>query len=143
MKGRVVLSFQPALLVLMGLALADAIWASYGVKPTDTLLSPLEFLSSWPNSRVLFDLWLIAMLGGAYCVPLYTQLQRQVRDHQRARAFALNNVMNAFFMVISAILILLAYTLGLNWLEMAIWGIGLIVIMAIGFQLTYKNVDFL
>ncbi len=128
LKGRTRLRYQPYLLVLMAIALADALWATQGATQRLQLLSVGEYLSQWPGNRVVFDLLWIAVLGGAYCVPLYTQLQRQVPDAERARAFALNNVMNALFMVFSALLIMAGYLSGLNWL--AIGWIGVVVIIA-------------
>ena len=126
LRGRTQLRYQPYLLALIALALADALWATSGVIAPETLLNWREYLSQWPGNRVVFDLLWVAILGGAYCLPLYTQLQRQVPDSQRARAFALNNVMNALFMVLSALAIMAGYMLGGDWLQL---GTGLIVII--------------
>ncbi|WFE69595.1 MFS transporter [Thiomicrospira sp. R3] len=130
LKGRTQLRYQPFLLVLMALALLDAIWASSQVPVQTNLLSLTEYLTQWPGNRVMFDLLLLAILAGAYAVPLYTQLQRQVADEERAQAFALNNVMNALFMVGSAILIMLGYSIGLNWLQVAAGLVVAILLMA-------------
>ncbi|MGE4501612.1 MAG: MFS transporter [Thiomicrospira sp.] len=131
LKGHNHLRYQSSFLILMALALADALWASAQVVPAEQLFSIAEFLSQWPGNRVLFDLFIISLLGGAYCVPLYTQLQRQVPADQRARAFALNNWMNALFMVVSAVAIMLGYALGLDWLNIGWLGVGLIVVFAL------------
>jgi MFS family permease len=131
LKGRTQLRYQPFLLLLMALALADAIWATSQVPLQTSLLSLTDYLSQWPGNRVMFDLLLLAVFAGAYAVPLYTQLQRQVVSSQRAQAFALNNVMNALFMVASAIVIMLGYMLGLNWLNLATGLVFVMVIMAI------------
>lgn len=130
LKGRTRLRYQPFLLLFMAMALADAIWASSQVMQRLELQSVSEFMLSWPGNRVMFDLLLIAIFGGMYCVPLYTQLQRQVPEKQRARAFALNNVMNALFMVLSALLIIVGYQLGFDWLLIASIGVGIILLMA-------------
>lgn len=126
LRGRTQLRYQPYLLALMALALADALWATSGASVPENLLNWREYLSQWPGNRVVFDLLWLAILGGAYCVPLYTQLQRQVPETQRARAFALNNVMNALFMVLSALAIMAGYMLGGDWLQL---GTGLILII--------------
>lgn len=131
LKGRTQLRYQPFLLLLMALALADAIWATSQVPLQDQLLSLTDYLSQWPGNRVMFDLLLLALFAGAYAVPLYTQLQRQVVSSQRAQAFALNNVMNALFMVVSALLIMLGYSLSFNWLEVAAGLILVMLVMAI------------
>lgn len=130
LKGRTRLRYQPFLLVFIALALADALWATSQVTAQAELKTWAQFLVSWPGNRVMFDLLLIAIFGGMYCVPLYTQLQRQVSEKQRARAFALNNVMNALFMVLSALLIMLGYQFGLDWLQIGALGVLLILAMA-------------
>lgn len=132
LKGRTRLHYQPYFLALIGLALADALWATAHVIPGVTLFSINDFLTLWPANRVLFDLFIISILGGAYCVPLYTQLQRQVEAGHRARAFALNNWMNALFMVLSALGIMLGYALGLDWLALGWIGVALIMLFALG-----------
>ena len=67
-------------------------------------LAGLGLFLSHPGSwRVLGDLLAIAVCGGLYIVPLYTILQTRSDADSRARAIAANNVMNAAFMVISAV----------------------------------------
>ena len=61
------------------------------------------FLTHPASWRVLGDLLAIAICGGLYIVPLYTILQTRSDADSRARAVAANNVMNAAFMVISAV----------------------------------------
>ncbi|UQB42300.1 MFS transporter [Thiomicrospira microaerophila] len=131
LKGRTQLRYQPFLLLLMAVALVDAIWVTSQVPQQSQLLSLTDYLSQWPGNRVMFDLLLLALFAGAYAVPLYTQLQRQVVSRQRAQAFALNNVMNALFMVASALLIMLGYSLNFNWLEVAAGLVFAMLIMAI------------
>jgi acyl-[acyl-carrier-protein]-phospholipid O-acyltransferase/long-chain-fatty-acid--[acyl-carrier-protein] ligase len=62
-----------------------------------------EFLIFFASWRVLGDLLAIAICGGLYIVPLYTILQARSPADSRARAVAANNIMNALFMVISAL----------------------------------------
>ena len=131
LKGRTQLRYQPFLLVLMALALADAIWATSQVPVQSSLLSLTEYLIQWPGNRVMFDLLLLAVFAGAYAVPLYTQLQQHVVGTERAQAFALNNVMNALFMVASALLIMFGYSIGLNWLDVATGLLITLLLMAI------------
>jgi acyl-[acyl-carrier-protein]-phospholipid O-acyltransferase/long-chain-fatty-acid--[acyl-carrier-protein] ligase len=56
--------------------------------------------ASW---RVLFDLLMISVCGGLYIVPLYAIMQARSEETERARTIAANNVLNALFMVASAI----------------------------------------
>lgn len=68
-----------------------------------TLMSAAEFMSHLENMRVLADLLLIAICGGLYIVPLYAIMQHHSDPAYRARTIASNNVLNALFMVLSAL----------------------------------------
>jgi acyl-[acyl-carrier-protein]-phospholipid O-acyltransferase/long-chain-fatty-acid--[acyl-carrier-protein] ligase len=61
--------------------------------------------------RVLFDLFLMAISGGVYIVPLYAIMQHRSAPAHRARVIAANNVVNAVFMVASAILTIILLSL--------------------------------
>ncbi len=63
----------------------------------------VTFLADSNNYWVLFDLLMIGIFGGFYIVPLYAVIQERSDDENRAQVIALNNVMNAVFMVASAI----------------------------------------
>lgn len=54
--------------------------------------------------RVMFDIVMIGLSGGFYIVPLYAYMQAQSPDTHRARIIASNNILNALFMVVSAII---------------------------------------
>lgn len=60
----------------------------------------LRYASSW---RILFDLLGVAVCGGIYIVPLYAIMQHDSDPNSRARTIASNNVINAVFMVLSAL----------------------------------------
>lgn len=60
----------------------------------------LEIATSW---RVLLDLALIGLFGGFYIVPLNAMVQKRSNPNHRARVIAANNILNALFMVISAL----------------------------------------
>lgn len=74
-------------------------------------LDLLTFLSRPGSFRVLFDLVMIGVFGGFYCVPLYALMQTRSDESHRSRIIAANNIMNAAFMVVAALLAiaLLAY----------------------------------
>jgi len=67
-----------------------------------------EFLVHLPHLRVLFDLLMIAISAGIYIVPLYAIMQHRSEASHRSRVIASNNVLNALFMVVSA--------LGVSWM---------------------------
>jgi hypothetical protein len=52
----------------------------------------------------LFDILGLGVFGGFYIVPLYALIQSRTAEDQRARVIAANNILNALFMVVSAIL---------------------------------------
>jgi hypothetical protein len=72
----------------------------------------LDILGSW---RILLDLLLIGLCGGFYIVPLFAMVQQRSNPHRRARVIAANNILNALFMVGSAI-----GTLWLLWIGISI-----------------------
>ncbi len=63
---------------------------------------------SW---RVLIDIFMVGFSGGLFIVPLYALVQIRTPEDRRARIIAANNVLNAVFMVVSALLaiVLLEY----------------------------------
>jgi MFS family permease len=78
------------------------------------LLSVTEFLSKAGNLRVLFDLTLLAAFAGIFSVPLYTYIQKYSAPDQCAQTIAANNIMNALFMIVSAISVGALVSMGLN-----------------------------
>jgi len=63
-----------------------------------------EFIVNPLHYRVIFDLVGIGIFGGFYIVPLYSLVQSRSEPAHRARTIAGNNIMNALFMVCSAII---------------------------------------
>ncbi len=68
----------------------------------DALHSSMQFMASLSNWRLLVDIGLIGLFGGFYIVPLYVLIQSRVDKKVQSRIIAANNIMNAFFMVVSA-----------------------------------------
>ncbi len=82
----------------------DLFFASHALPPAAHLLTVGEFLaipSHWP---VLADLFLLAMFGGFYSVPLYALIQSRSQPSHRARIIAANNILNSLFMIVSALM---------------------------------------
>lgn len=78
----------------------------YGAIPTYQLDQPLtwlQFVTYSENIHVLVDLALLGVFGGLFIVPLYAYIQKNAKPEQRAQIIAANNIMNAVFMVGSAI----------------------------------------
>jgi 1-acyl-sn-glycerol-3-phosphate acyltransferase len=72
------------------------------------------FLAERANWRLLVDIVLLGLFGGFYIVPLYALIQTRSEKSRQSRVIAANNVMNAFFMVISALVSMLLFALGLS-----------------------------
>ena len=64
--------------------------------------------------RLLMDIALIGLFGGVYIVPLYALIQSRAQKTHQSRVIAANNILNALFMVISAVFAMLIFELGLN-----------------------------
>jgi len=63
-----------------------------------------DFFSVAANWRIVVDLLMIGIFSGFYIVPLYSLVQQNTVPERRSRVIAGNNILNALFMVISAII---------------------------------------
>ncbi|MFA5941993.1 MAG: MFS transporter [Sinimarinibacterium sp.] len=81
---------------------------------TATGLSAGAFLKIANNHRVLWDLLLTGIFGGFYIVPLYALIQTRSEASHRSRIIAGNNILNALFMVVAAILAVIFLDVGLS-----------------------------
>ncbi|OOE85201.1 MFS transporter [Salinivibrio sp. PR6] len=64
----------------------------------------LAFITDPALTWVFIDLLMIGVCGGIFIVPLYSLMQQRADKAARARVIAANNIFNALFMVVSAIL---------------------------------------
>ncbi len=85
----------------------DLFFAVSPVAEGASLIGALEFLRSAAHWRVLIDILLMGMFGGFYIVPLYALVQQRSEPSYRSRVIAGNNIINALFMVASALLAIL------------------------------------
>jgi len=72
------------------------------------------FLDQPHSLRVCADLVLTGMFGGFYIVPLYALIQSRSAPSHRSRIIAGNNILNALFMVASAVLSIVLFNAGLS-----------------------------
>ncbi len=63
-----------------------------------------NFLTVGAHWRIIFDLVMIGVFSGFYIVPLYALVQQRTTPSHRSRVIAGNNILNSFFMVISAVI---------------------------------------
>lgn len=103
-KRRVEIGLVPLGSIGISVFAFDLFWASRGLPQAGPLIGVAEFLSHARHWRILADLFLLAMFGGFYSVPLYALIQSRSQPTHRARIIAANNILNAFFMIVSALM---------------------------------------
>ena len=81
----------------------DLYFASRGLMPS-ALMGVGSFISQPAHWRVMLDLALLSLFAGLYSVPMYALIQLRSQPTHRARIIAANNILNALFMIVSAIL---------------------------------------
>jgi 1-acyl-sn-glycerol-3-phosphate acyltransferase len=74
-----------------------------------SLMSFTEFLNTHYGRRVSIDIFLLAVSGGFFTVPLYTFIQQRSQREVRSRVIAGNNIWNALFMVVSSLFLTALY----------------------------------
>lgn len=105
LKGRIETTYLPICALVITLFSFDLYFTCTHIVHSDAahLLDVRSFLATrYTSLTVLGDLFLIAMASGMYIVPLYSLLQLRVKATERSRTIAANNIVNAFFMVMSA-----------------------------------------
>ncbi|NML29692.1 MFS transporter [Paraburkholderia antibiotica] len=103
-KRRIEIGLVPLGSIGMSVFAIDLFFASHALPPAGHLLSVGEFLARPAHWRVLADLFLLAMFGGFYSVPLYALIQSRSQPSHRARIIAANNILNSLFMIVSALM---------------------------------------
>ncbi|MBN8488793.1 MAG: MFS transporter, partial [Burkholderiales bacterium] len=86
----------------MSVFAADLWWAASQV-PAGERLGLAAFLGVGANWRVLIDLFALSFSAGLYSVPMYALIQLRSPASHRARIIAANNILNAVFMIVSAL----------------------------------------
>ncbi|MDB5884825.1 MAG: phospholipid/glycerol acyltransferase [Polaromonas sp.] len=81
----------------------DLYWAARGLPPSP-LMGLAGFLAQPSHWRVMADLALLSLFAGLYSVPMYALIQLRSQPTHRARINAANNILNALFMIVSAVL---------------------------------------
>lgn len=133
LKGRIEATFVPLAALGMSLFMIDLFFATlnemHGVHLVK-LITPKAFFHSFNHFRILIDLFLIAFCGGIYIVPLYSIMQYRGENKYKARIIASNNIMNALFMTVAAILIAVAlklkFTIPHIFITVALMNLGVV-----------------
>ncbi|AQZ95218.1 MFS transporter [Halopseudomonas phragmitis] len=87
-------------LTLFGLLLW---WGAGSVEAASVEYTWLGLMSQPAAWWVMSCILGLGVFGGFYIVPLYALIQARTRDEERARVIAANNILNALFMVLSAV----------------------------------------
>ncbi|NML42834.1 MFS transporter [Ramlibacter sp. G-1-2-2] len=82
----------------------DLYFASRGLPPQSADMGVAVFISTGAHWRVMADLALLSLFAGLYSVPMYALIQLRAEPSHRARIIAANNILNALFMIVSALL---------------------------------------
>lgn len=105
LKGEVEATFVPLAIIGVTVFTVDLYFASqYMFTSTgEEMIGAAAFLSHITSWRILGDLFMISVSSGVYIVPLYAIIQSRSEPNYRSRTIASNNILNALFMVVSAI----------------------------------------
>lgn len=113
-KRRVEIGLVPLGSIGMSVFAIDLYFASHALPSAHHLFTVGEFLGQLRHWRILADLFLLAMFGGFYSVPLYALIQSRSQPTHRARMIAANNILNAFFMIVSALMAIALTSAGVS-----------------------------
>jgi acyl-[acyl-carrier-protein]-phospholipid O-acyltransferase / long-chain-fatty-acid--[acyl-carrier-protein] ligase len=105
LNGEVEATFVPLGIIGVTVFTVDLYFASqYGfINGSGELMGAGAFLSHISSWRILGDMFMISVSSGIYIVPLYAIIQARSEPDYRSRIIASNNILNALFMVISAV----------------------------------------
>jgi predicted MFS family arabinose efflux permease len=103
----------------MSVFAVDLYFASRGLEPqagqlAGTAFTLREFVAVAAHWRVMADLALLSLFAGLYSVPMYALIQLRSRATHRARIIAANNILNALFMIASAVIAGVLLKLGMT-----------------------------
>lgn len=87
----------------MSVFAVDLYFASHAL-PTSSLMGIGVFVSQAAHWHVMADLLLLSLFAGLFSVPMYALIQLRSPATHRARIIAANNILNALFMIVSALL---------------------------------------
>ena len=106
LKGKLQATYVPASALGMTLFGLDLyfVTSSLPVPVGGYIMTLSDFFGQAVNWRILLDMLGLSICGGLYIVPLYAIMQHDSDSSFRSRVVASNNIMNALFMVCSAIM---------------------------------------
>lgn len=97
---------------LVDIFFINANWAQNFTQ--EHLMSLTDFFSNFTGIRIAFDFFMVSFFGGIFIMPTFTWVQKKAIAETRSRVIAGNNILNALFMVLSAVFIMLMHSLNLE-----------------------------
>ncbi|MCK0196010.1 acyl-[ACP]--phospholipid O-acyltransferase [Ancylobacter sp. 6x-1] len=111
---RILLAIVPVAGVLIGVFAVYTGWVMSTAQPGPEPIGWYAFLTSRLGIHALIGLVGLAAAGGLFVVPTFAYVQAEADEASRARVIAGNNVLNAAFMVVGAVIIALFQLAGLG-----------------------------
>jgi hypothetical protein len=119
-RGRVEIGLVPLGAVGMTLFAVDLYVAS-GDLALSELMGINAFVVQTKHWRIMADLLLLSLFTGIYSVPMYALIQIESKAHEVARIIAANNIINALFMIASALMAGALLSAGLSIPDIFLW----------------------
>ena len=141
-RGHVEIGLVPLGALGMSVFALDLGWAAHALPVAPPPLMGLtQFMTQPAHWRIMADLLLLSVSAGLYSVPLYALIQWRSPASHRARIIAANNILNALYMVVSALLVGALLALGLGLPE--VFGLLGLANAAVALQMFLRVPDYL
>lgn len=111
-EGKVEIGLVPLGSIGMTVFALDLYFAAKGYAIPAAQISASALASNPQLLRICADLFLLALFGGLYSVPLYALIQERTQASHRSRIIAANNILNAIFMIASAAMAIALFSFG-------------------------------
>ena len=119
-RGRVEIGLVPLGALGMSVFAVDLYVASLQVAPV-SLMNISTFLAHSAHWRIMADLLLLSLFTGLYSVPMYAWVQLLSPANECGRIMAANNIINALFMIASALIAGAMLSGGMSISEVLLW----------------------
>ncbi|ODP36190.1 MFS transporter [Sphingomonas turrisvirgatae] len=132
LKGKISAKYSPAAVIAMAVfVVAFSFESRFWIPAARGSLYDMASFIVMPQAwLVLGTLIAIAIAGGMFVVPLYAFLTTTVTKDQTARTVAANNIVNAFGMVLGALMVIAITTLGVGPADQLLFVAGMAIVSA-------------
>lgn len=108
--------------------------------PSSALLTITELLRNSHFCFILFSLAGLSIMSGFFIVPLYTLMQTQSERQTRSCVIAANNILNALFMVLAALLLMGMFAVDFTVID--VFAVLFATSVVVGIYLVAKSPEF-